>query len=228
MNQLNHTNLIKLYDAVEQPNKGITIIMEHLSGGELLSRIAQDDYEPTEMDIIEYMKQLCEGCKYMHSKNIIHLDLKPENIICCDLWSNHIKIIDFGLAKIYDPHRDVQTMMGTAEFSAPEILCYEPVTFATDMWSLGVILFILLSGMSPFLGDTEEETVKNITETDIDYPEEFFGVVSEDGMDFLERLIQDEQEDRMTAKECLRHEWLSDTGAERLQKLKRKHQDNES
>ena len=220
MNQLNHQNLVRLFDAVEEEKKGMVLIMEYLNGGELLHRINQDDFEPSEIDIVEYMKQLCDACRYMHSENIIHLDLKPENIMCCDLWSNRIKIIDFGLARVYDPNKHIQVMLGTPEFTAPEVLSYEPVSFATDMWSLGVILYILFSGYSPFLGDTDDETIANIMETDPEYPDDLFGEVSDDGSDFLQGLIVDEPESRLTAKECCRHPWLTDNSVDRIQKLR--------
>ena len=220
MNQLNHQNLVRLFDAVEEEKKGMVLIMEYLNGGELLHRINQDDFEPSEIDIVEYMKQLCDACRYMHSENIIHLDLKPENIMCCDLWSNRIKIIDFGLARVYDPNKHIQVMLGTPEFTAPEVLSYEPVSFATDMWSLGVILYILFSGYSPFLGDTDDETIANIMETDPEYPDDLFGEVSDDGSDFLQGLIVDEPESRFTAKECCRHPWLTDNSVDRIQKLR--------
>lgn len=220
MNTLRHSNLVQLYDVVEEHNIGICLIMEHLAGGELLQRISSDDYEPTEMDILIYMKQICEAIKYIHSNQIIHLDLKPENIMCVDLWSNHIKIIDFGLARIYDPDKETQVMLGTAEFTAPEVLTYEPISYATDMWSIGVILYILFSGFSPFLGDTEEETVNNIMENDPEYPEDLFSCVSQDGLDFVQQLIVDEPEDRMSAKSCIRHPWMTDYAIDRMQKIK--------
>ena len=79
----------------------------------------------------------------MHKQNILHLDIKPENILCVTPNSNEIKIIDFGLARKFDPESDLNVMFGTPEFVAPEVVNYESVTFSTDMWSVGVVTYIL-------------------------------------------------------------------------------------
>lgn len=89
------------------------------------------------------MRQICEGVVYMHSQNIVHLDLKPENIMCHTRTSHEIKIIDFGLAQKLDPDKPVRVLFGTPEFISPEIINYEPIGVASDMWSLGVICYVL-------------------------------------------------------------------------------------
>ncbi|KAK2524315.1 Mylk4, partial [Columba livia] len=98
MNQLNHVNLIQLYDAFESKND-IVLVMEYVEGGELFDRIIDENYNLTEMDTIAFIKQICEGIQYMHQMYILHLDLKPENILCVNRAANQIKIIDFGLAR---------------------------------------------------------------------------------------------------------------------------------
>lgn len=89
------------------------------------------------------MRQICDGVKYMHDKNVIHLDLKPENVLCRTRSSYEIKIIDFGLARIYDPKEPLKVLFGTPEFVAPEVIQYEPICPKADMWSIGMFLFIL-------------------------------------------------------------------------------------
>ena len=79
----------------------------------------------------------------MHSRNILHLDLKPENVLCITHNSNEIKIIDFGLARKFDPTKNNKVMFGTPEFVAPEVVNYDPIQYTTDMWSVGVICYIL-------------------------------------------------------------------------------------
>lgn len=97
----------------------------------------------SEAEVIHYMRQICEGIRYMHEKNIIHLDLKPENIMCQTKTSTNIKIIDFGLATQLNPNDVVKITTGTAEFAAPEIVDREPVGYYTDMWAMGVLAYVL-------------------------------------------------------------------------------------
>lgn len=97
----------------------------------------------SEAEVINYMRQICEGIKHMHEKNIIHLDIKPENIMCQTRKSTNIKLIDFGLATKLDPNEVVKISTGTAEFAAPEIVEREPVGFYTDMWAVGVLAYVL-------------------------------------------------------------------------------------
>lgn len=114
-----------------------------LSGGELFERITADGYIMSEAEVINYMRQICEGIKHMHERNIIHLDVKPENIMCQTRKSTNIKLIDFGLATKLDPNEVVKISTGTAEFAAPEIVEREPVGFYTDMWAIGVLSYVL-------------------------------------------------------------------------------------
>ena len=102
-----------------------------------------EDYVLTERECVHFMKQICDGVGFMHSKNIIHLDLKPENVLCISHNSNEIKIIDFGLAKKYNPKEVLKVMVGSAEFVSPEVINFNPVNFAADMWSIGVICYLL-------------------------------------------------------------------------------------
>lgn len=194
--------------------------MEHLTGGELLAKIMSYDYEPTECQVICYMKQIVAAVRHMHQRNVLHLDLKPENIMCVDPWSSQIKLIDFGLAREVKPNEDIFMMHGTAEFSAPELLNYESVSYPADMWSVGVICYILLTGLSPFIGDDDEETKQNIIDFNIEYDPDIFDDVTEDGLDFLQSLIVYEEEERLTAKDAARHPWLSDSAQDKFIKLK--------
>lgn len=90
-----------------------------------------------------FVRQICEAMEYIHQQNILHLDLKPENILCLSREGNRIKIIDFGLARRYDPETKLQILFGTPEFVAPEVVNFESISFATDMWSVGVIAYVL-------------------------------------------------------------------------------------
>ncbi|KAG8562715.1 hypothetical protein GDO81_015783 [Engystomops pustulosus] len=207
MNQLNHVNLIQLYDAFECKND-LTLIMEYLDGGELFDRITDESYHLTELDAIMFTKQICEGIYYLHQQYILHLDLKPENILCVSRTGNQIKIIDFGLARRYKPREKLKVNFGTPEFLAPEVVNYDFVSFPTDMWSVGVITYMLLSGLSPFLGESDAETMNYIVNCNWEFDTETFDQVSEDAKDFISRLLVKEKSCRLSAGQCLKHEWL--------------------
>ncbi|XP_021079590.1 myosin light chain kinase 3 isoform X2 [Mesocricetus auratus] len=208
MNQLSHVNLIQLYDAFESKNS-FTLIMEYVDGGELFDRITDEKYHLTELDVVLFTKQICEGVHYLHQHYILHLDLKPENILCVNQTGHQIKIIDFGLARRYKPREKLKVNFGTPEFLAPEVVNYEFVSFPTDMWSVGVITYMLLSGLSPFLGETDAETMNFIVNCSWDFDADTFKGLSEEAKDFVSRLLVKEKSCRMSATQCLKHEWLN-------------------
>ncbi|GAB1298054.1 Myosin light chain kinase family member 4 [Apodemus speciosus] len=208
MNQLDHVNLIQLYDAFESKHD-IILVMEYVEGGELFDRIIDENCNLTELDTILFMKQICEGIRYMHQMYILHLDLKsslegktedieyaspqgverPENILCVNRDAKQIKIIDFGLARRYKPREKLKVNFGTPEFLAPEVVNYDFVSFPTDMWSVGVITYMLLSGLSPFLGDNDAETLTNILACRWDLEDEEFQDISEEAKEFISKLL---------------------------------------
>ncbi|RXM96405.1 Myosin light chain kinase, smooth muscle [Acipenser ruthenus] len=142
MNSLHHPKLVQCQAAFEN-RSDIVMVMEYIAGGELFERIVDDNFEHTEPTSVCYMRQILEGVQYMHHCNIVHLDLKPENIVCVNSTGSLIKIIDFGLASKLDPKTPLKVMHGTPEFVAPEVIAFEPVGLVTDMWSIGVICYIL-------------------------------------------------------------------------------------
>ncbi|XP_055063626.2 myosin light chain kinase 3 isoform X2 [Misgurnus anguillicaudatus] len=208
MNQLNHVNLIQLYDAFES-RTNLTLIMEYVEGGELFERIIDENYQLTELDAIVFTRQICEGVQYLHQQYILHLDLKPENILCVNTTGNQIKIIDFGLARKYRPREKLKVNFGTPEFLAPEVVNYDFVSFPTDMWSVGVITYMLLSGLSPFMGDNDAETMNNILHAKWDFDAEAFENVSEEAKDFISRLLVPAKCSRLSASGCMKHSWLN-------------------
>eukprot|EP00070_Physeter_catodon_P033546 XP_028340440.1 death-associated protein kinase 2 isoform X8 [Physeter catodon] len=138
----------------------------------------------------------------------------PENIMLLDknIPIPHIKLIDFGLAHEIEDGVEFKNIFGTPEFVAPEIVNYEPLGLEADMWSIGVITYILLSGASPFLGDTKQETLANITAVSYNFDEEFFSQTSELAKDFIRKLLVKETRKRLTIQEALRHPWITSKG----------------
>ncbi|KAM0726270.1 Myosin light chain kinase, smooth muscle [Formica fusca] len=208
MRRLQHPRLIQLYDAIDT-GKQIYVILELIDGGELFERVIDDDFVLTERSCAVFMRQICEGIEFMHSQKILHLDLKPENILCLTKEGNRIKIIDFGLAREYDPNKKLQVLFGTPEFVAPEVVNFDQIGFGTDIWSIGVICYVLLSGLSPFMGDTDIETMANVTIAKYDFDHEAFAEISEDAKDFIRCLLVKDKEKRMTAAQCREHRWLA-------------------
>ncbi|KAE9527726.1 hypothetical protein AGLY_012799 [Aphis glycines] len=188
MNCLRHPKLLQLDAAFDKPRE-VVLVTEYISGGELFERVVADDFTLTEKDCILFMRQICEGVDYMHKQNVVHLDLKPENIMCQSRTSHYIKLIDFGLAQKIIPGQPMRVLFGTPEFIPPEIIGYEPIGFESDMWSVGVICYVLLSGLSPFMGDNDSETFTNITKAEFDFDDEAFDAVSQDAKDFISALL---------------------------------------
>ncbi|XP_016288991.2 myosin light chain kinase, smooth muscle isoform X2 [Monodelphis domestica] len=207
MNCLHHPKLVQCVDAFEE-KANIVMVLEIVSGGELFERIIDEDFELTERECIKYMKQISEGVEYIHKQGIVHLDLKPENIMCVNKTGTRIKLIDFGLARKLENAGSLKVLFGTPEFVAPEVINYEPIGYATDMWSIGVICYILVSGLSPFMGDNDNETLANVTSATWDFDDEAFDEISDDAKDFISNLLKKDMKNRLDCTQCLQHPWL--------------------
>ncbi|XP_006026447.1 myosin light chain kinase, smooth muscle-like isoform X1 [Alligator sinensis] len=207
MNLLHHPRLVQCLTAFQNQAE-LVMVMEYIAGGELFERILDDDFEHTEPTSVQYMRQILEGIQYVHHQSIVHLDLKPENIVCVGRSSHWVKIIDFGLARKLDPNSPVKVLHGTPEFMAPEVVSFEPVGFTTDMWSIGVICYILLSGDSPFQGSSDVETLNNITAAQWEFDEETFSEISEQAKEFISQLLQKDSRCRLSSDKALAHPWL--------------------
>uniref|UniRef100_A0A3Q3BAL8 Myosin, light chain kinase 5 n=1 Tax=Kryptolebias marmoratus TaxID=37003 RepID=A0A3Q3BAL8_KRYMA len=207
MNFLHHPKLVQCLGAYDHKPE-MVMVMEFIAGGELFERIVDDNFEHTEPASVRYMQQILEGISYMHQQNIVHLDLKPENIVCVDTTGTSIKIIDFGLASRLDDSTPLKVMHGTPEFVAPEVINYEPVCLATDMWSIGVICYILLSGESPFQGNSEAETLALVTAAQWEFDEESFEDITEEAKEFIGSLLNKDPRKRISCEEGLGHPWM--------------------
>ena len=214
MSLLQHKRLLQLYDAFDDGQLEMCLITELVEGGELFERIVDDDFELTEKKAAIFMRQICEGLAYMHSQSIVHLDMKPENILCLSRAGNRIKLIDFGLARKLEPNEALRVMFGTPDFAAPEVFTYETVSLQTDMWSVGVICYVLLSGLSPFMGNDDMETMANVTRATFDFNDSSFEPISDLAKDFISKLLLRDPQRRLTPGQCLAHVWLQRGGAQ--------------
>ncbi|XP_039763638.1 uncharacterized protein LOC120636287 isoform X2 [Pararge aegeria] len=207
MKSLRHPKLVELYSTFTAKESFI-LVMDYLWGGELFDRIVEEEHIK-ELDVVPYVKQICEALQYLHGNKIVHLDLKPENIICLSPNSRQVKIIDFGLARVLD-ETHVRAIYGTRDYVAPEVLNFEQLTLACDMWSLGVVTYMLLSGVMPFSGDSWPERSANITKANYNYHETAFKDISDLAKDFVDHLLILQPENRMKAHNALNHRWIVD------------------
>ncbi|XP_059726879.1 death-associated protein kinase 2-like isoform X2 [Haemorhous mexicanus] len=208
LRQLQHPNILRLHELFAGTAE-VVLVLELISGGELFDFIAEKEML-SEEEAIEFLGQILSGVQYLHARLIAHFDLKPENIMLQDkdVPKPWIKIIDFGLAQQLEDGITYKSLCGTPQYIAPEVINYEPLSPATDMWSIGVITYILLSGLSPFQGETDAETLSNVVAGAYEFEERCFSQTSELAKDFIRQLLLKEPERRMTAAECLVHPWI--------------------
>ena len=154
------------------------------------------------------MKQVLSIITYSHQNNIVHRDLKPENILLEDKGSDSIiKIIDWGCAKNFNKNEKLTNKDGTPYYIAPEVLegNYDE---KCDIWSCGVILYIMLCGYPPFDGESEEEILDKVKKGSFEFPKEEWKNISKDAIDLIEKMLTFESNKRISALECLRHNWF--------------------
>ncbi|XP_042730842.1 serine/threonine-protein kinase 17B isoform X2 [Lagopus leucura] len=201
--------IVNLHEVYETANE-IILVLEYAAGGEIFNLCVPElDDRIAECDIIRLIRQILEGLCCLHEKNIVHLDLKPQNILLSSINPlGDVKIVDFGMSRKIENSTELRQIMGTTEYLAPEILNYDPITTATDMWNIGVISYMLLTQESPFVGADNQETFLNISQVNVDYSEETFSSVSQPAKDFIQKLLIKNPEERPTAEACLSHFWL--------------------
>ena len=208
LKKMDHPNIIKLYEVYES-ERSLYLIMEECKGGEIFDRIIQHIQEKkmySEKDAAIIFEQVMSCIAYCHNRNICHRDLKPENLLYLnagDEKDNRIKVIDFGLSQACDR---LKTKVGTAYYVSPEILSGN-YTHLCDIWSAGVILYILLSGDPPFNGANDNEIYTKIAQMKFSFPERKWKNISNDAKDLLCHMIVPENE-RYTAEQVLNHPWF--------------------
>ncbi|NXE99063.1 DAPK3 kinase, partial [Menura novaehollandiae] len=201
LREIQHPNIITLHDIFENKTD-VVLILELVSGGELFDFLAEKE-SLTEEEATQFLKQILDGVHYLHSKRIAHFDLKPENIMLLDknVPNPRIKLIDFGIAHKIEAGNEFKNIFGTPEFVAPH-LGLEP------FWGVPTRSLRRLSGASPFLGETKQETLTNISAVNYDFDEEYFSNTSELAKDFIRRLLVKDPKKRMTIAQSLEHPWI--------------------
>jgi len=207
-----HSGMVSLADVDETMPGSIRLVLELCEGGELYDRIQQKQYYP-EHEAKLAVNQLLDAVAYMHGKGIMHRDLKPENILLASKVSNtDVKISDFGLAKISRdfPRRlpRSHSICGSDFYLAPEVIKQEEYGREIDIWAVGVITYVLLSGSLPFFHNVLHKLYRQIVERDLSFPDQAWKNVSKGALDFILRLLQVRAGDRLTADQSLSHPWL--------------------
>lgn len=200
---------VTLYEAFETP-KNYVLILELAVGGELENYCEESLL--TEYHMVRILKQLLEAIVYLHDMNVAHMDIKPSNILLThsDPEISDIKLCDFGISRKMSSELTVQAMVGTPEYVSPEVLNYDPLSEVVDVWSIGVLTYVLATGISPFAGDNDLETYNNITtNSSLDlFDCETFEDVSSGAVDFIKSCLVRNYRRRPSARECLNHSWI--------------------
>ncbi|KAI4496245.1 hypothetical protein M0804_000055 [Polistes exclamans] len=217
------SRLVSLHQVFET-NTEMVLVLELAPGGELQMILDRDEV-PEERQVARLLKQILDGIAFLHSLNVAHLDIKPQNLVLTgDFPDCDVKLCDFGISRYISHGADIREILGTPDYvvgnkaartggdgdgdggggdggdgnnrtvdltqtKAPEVLNYEPISLATDMWSVGVLLYVLLTGCSPFGGDTKQETFCNISRCRLDFPDDLFEDVSEEARDLMRKLM---------------------------------------
>ncbi|WZY95065.1 CDPK-related kinase 2-like [Brassica napus] len=203
-----HNNLVQFYDAFED-NANVYIVMELCGGGELLDRILARGGKYTEDDAKAVLTQILNVVAFCHLQGVVHRDLKPENFLYTSKEDNsQLKVIDFGLSDFVRPDERLNDIVGSAYYVAPEVL-HRSYTTEADVWSIGVIAYILLCGSRPFWARTESGIFRAVLKTDPSFSEPPWPSLSFEAKDFVKRLLYKDPRKRMTASQALMHPWIA-------------------
>ena len=210
MKLCHHPNVVHLLDHFENAEY-IFIVMEYIRGGRLTDYMKEKKFNFTEKRAAELIYEIAVGVKYLHKYGIIHRDLKPDNIMLTEANDKgHIKIMDFGLSKILGKKEKTSDGFGTLTFVSPEVLVRKPYNKEIDIWSIGVILYLMLSGDLPFDDeeDDEQKIAKSIVFNEVEFPQNKFANKSKEVIDLIKRCLTKEPKERIKVDEIIKSDWI--------------------
>ncbi|XP_068481576.1 CDPK-related kinase 6-like isoform X1 [Phaseolus vulgaris] len=197
-----HKNLVKFYDAFEDVNN-VYIVMELCEGGELLDRILDRGGRYPEDDAKAILVQILDVVAFCHLQGVVHRDLKPENFLFVSKDDDAVmKVIDFGLSDFVRPDQRLNDIVGSAYYVAPEVL-HRSYSVEGDLWSIGVISYILLCGSRPFWARTESGIFRSVLRANPNFDDSPWPSISPEAKDFVKRLLNKDHRKRMTAAQAL-------------------------
>jgi len=184
--------------------------MEHCAGGDLFTYIEKRGFQLKENRAAEIIHKLSTAIYYLHQYGIIHRDLKPENILMTnDKDDADIKLLDFGLGKIIGPNEFCTEPFGTFSYAAPEVLLEKPYNFKADLWTIGIITYLLVAGFLPFDDEnSEKEIARQTVYEPTPFPNSVWKNISSEAKSFVDNLLSKDPKKRMNIKEILEHPWL--------------------
>ncbi|KAL3855233.1 hypothetical protein ACJMK2_014453 [Sinanodonta woodiana] len=201
-----HKHGLHLHDAYETERR-LVLVSDLLQGDDLLDWIIAND-QWTESEAAAVVKQVLETLQDLHRQNVLHLDIKPSNIMMTNKTLAEIKLIDFGLSRWQSQDTSVYLNYGTPEFTSPEQVNNEPASPASDAWSVGVLTYVLLSGIAPFGQISDKNILLKVKECQWKFEEKDFANISSDAKDFISKLLVKSPSERLSIKDCLNHPWI--------------------
>uniref|UniRef100_A0A0B7API1 Obscurin n=2 Tax=Arion vulgaris TaxID=1028688 RepID=A0A0B7API1_9EUPU len=200
------SNVASLHDAYESPHQ-LILVVELVHGEDLLERVTADN-NWSEARAAHYVKLILLALKDIHNSGFLYLDLKPTDIRFSSSDDSSLKLIDFGFSRKLPVSKDLTFNYGTPEFCSPESISNEPVTAASDLWAVGVLTHVLLTGVSPFYSETTPEILAQIQDYQWSPDESLFSNLTSSAKDFISNLLIRESQNRPTLETCLAHDWL--------------------
>lgn len=208
---VNHKNIVRLYDLFDTEEK-LYIVLEYMPGGALYQVLSSKNIHFSEECASVIIKDILEGLAYLHENDIVHRDVKPENILTtAKTWPFTSKLADFGLSNFLDSGA-LESKVGTPYFCAREVVTNEKYGTKADLWSLGVVAYEMLSGRKPFEGSHTKSVLHAILEGKYSFPRTQWQHISEEARDFISKLICIDVNKRLSAVEALQHPWIVNQG----------------
>ncbi|KAF9937881.1 hypothetical protein BGZ67_000767 [Mortierella alpina] len=205
---IDHENLLRICEVFNE-TEFYYVVTELAPDGELFDQII-DKQKFTESETRHIFRQVLAGVQYLHERGVVHRDLKPENILVMDKEAMTVKISDFGLAKMIGEQVFFNTICGTPSYVAPEVIRNTQYGKGVDMWSLGVVLYICLCGFPPFSDDLAPPKLRlQVLQSMYTFPSPYWDDVSDEAVDFVQGLLAQSVDERLTVEDALNHVWMT-------------------